>query len=325
MGKQAAILIGSSGYGAFVGSAVRDLDLSLESVDGNTVEMKELQRHPALYVIIATPNYTHRNIVATCLRAGKHVLCEKPLALNLRDITDLYELAAAEGRYLGVGFVLPNHPFYSRLKESQAVRGPIRSVTIRNLATEHTLLPRWYWEKNRSGGWFLVSEIHWYHLFAWLVDAQALRVVAAAEQTSAAGRTVATECRATASGASLHVHHRLDATYATASTHVAVTFADGTRAVIVDWVPQEYHQTDDGGRLGWPEGVARRTVISLDSRGRDAIYRSLILTNVENLLTHRTNDRRLVTLAHRAAMAAQSLADCYTLKRKSTMSSGRMT
>src|SRR5439155_10384502 len=37
-------------------------------------------------VIIATPNFTHRPIAVAAARAGKHVMCEKPLGLNAGEV-----------------------------------------------------------------------------------------------------------------------------------------------------------------------------------------------------------------------------------------------
>ncbi len=45
-------------------------------------------------VVVATPDHSHAAISAACLRAGKHVLCEKPLTINVREARALRELAA---------------------------------------------------------------------------------------------------------------------------------------------------------------------------------------------------------------------------------------
>ena len=46
-------------------------------------------------VIVATPNFTHPPIALAAVAAGKHVLCEKPLALNFADALQMYRAAEA--------------------------------------------------------------------------------------------------------------------------------------------------------------------------------------------------------------------------------------
>lgn len=48
-------------------------------------------------VIIATPNHVHREVAVAAARSGRHVLCEKPLALNLADALEMLEVAEASG------------------------------------------------------------------------------------------------------------------------------------------------------------------------------------------------------------------------------------
>jgi predicted dehydrogenase len=48
-------------------------------------------------VIIATPNATHLPMALACIKAGKHVMCEKPLGLNLREAARMYRAARAKG------------------------------------------------------------------------------------------------------------------------------------------------------------------------------------------------------------------------------------
>ena len=48
-------------------------------------------------VIIATPNFTHKPIAVAAARAGKHVMCEKPLGLNAGEVRTMYEAARDAG------------------------------------------------------------------------------------------------------------------------------------------------------------------------------------------------------------------------------------
>ena len=48
-------------------------------------------------VIIATPNFTHHPIAMSAARAGKHVMCEKPLGRNAGEVREMYEAARTAG------------------------------------------------------------------------------------------------------------------------------------------------------------------------------------------------------------------------------------
>ncbi|SAL19934.1 oxidoreductase domain-containing protein [Caballeronia udeis] len=66
---------------------------------------------PAVDVIhICTPNSTHYPIAMSALAAGKHVVCEKPLATSLSDARALAAAAQAAGRVAAVPFVYRYHP-----------------------------------------------------------------------------------------------------------------------------------------------------------------------------------------------------------------------
>jgi predicted dehydrogenase len=61
-------------------------------------------------VHLTTPNRFHFDQAAAVLRAGKHVLCEKPLAMNSRETAELVRLAKASGRAAGVCYNIRFYP-----------------------------------------------------------------------------------------------------------------------------------------------------------------------------------------------------------------------
>jgi len=71
-------------------------------------------------VVIATPAETHFALAQEALLAGKHVLVEKPLALDEKDARELVELAKRTGKTLMVGHLLQYHPVFGCLKDLAA-------------------------------------------------------------------------------------------------------------------------------------------------------------------------------------------------------------
>lgn len=67
-------------------------------------------------VYIPLPNDIHLKWVKACLKAGKHVLCEKPLALNADEATDMYATASEYGVHLMEAYAYLHSPYVESLK-----------------------------------------------------------------------------------------------------------------------------------------------------------------------------------------------------------------
>lgn len=84
------------------------------------------------WVCIAAPPELHQPMVASALQAGKHVLCEKPIALSTKDARALLEIAEAKGIVHAVDFemrYLPAHAYAKELIDEDYV-GPVHRVDV---------------------------------------------------------------------------------------------------------------------------------------------------------------------------------------------------
>ena len=71
-------------------------------------------------VYIATPFATHHDLAARALRAGKHALVEKPIALDASQAADLFRIAREEGRFLAEAMWMKWNPAFRRLHQELA-------------------------------------------------------------------------------------------------------------------------------------------------------------------------------------------------------------
>ncbi|HEY0168281.1 MAG TPA: Gfo/Idh/MocA family oxidoreductase [Jatrophihabitans sp.] len=80
-------------------------------------DLAELLAAPEIDVVhICTPNRTHTEMALAALAAGKHVICEKPLATSVADARRLTEVAGDAGRVASVPFV---YRFYASVREAR--------------------------------------------------------------------------------------------------------------------------------------------------------------------------------------------------------------
>ncbi|MFI6077887.1 Gfo/Idh/MocA family protein [Actinoplanes sp. NPDC051343] len=80
-------------------------------------------------VSVAVANNLHREIVEAALAAGKHVLCEKPLAPSVTDAQSMVDAAAAApGQVNAVGFTFRRSPAINAIRQQvESALGPVRS------------------------------------------------------------------------------------------------------------------------------------------------------------------------------------------------------
>jgi predicted dehydrogenase len=147
--------------------------------------LEELAADSSVQVVhLCTPNYLHFQEASQLLRAGKHVLCEKPLALDSRESEALLALLKQTGL---VGAVAYNLRYYPLCQEARALirRGAIGQVKLihGNFLQDWLLFPTdWNWRLDPKLGGELraVSDIgtHWMDLVTWMTRSKISQVCA---------------------------------------------------------------------------------------------------------------------------------------------------
>jgi 1,5-anhydro-D-fructose reductase (1,5-anhydro-D-mannitol-forming) len=100
-------------------------------------------------VYVATPVFLHAPQTIQSLRAGKHVLCEKPMAMNETEARSMVQAAQNTGRTLGVAYYRRTYPKVHRAKQLLEA-GAIGEPVLAEL-TSHG----WFDEKETSRSWLI--------------------------------------------------------------------------------------------------------------------------------------------------------------------------
>ncbi|QRK11246.1 Gfo/Idh/MocA family oxidoreductase [Archangium violaceum] len=156
-------------------------------------------------VHICTPNALHEPLALAALKAGKHVVCEKPLAMGLAGAQRLLDAARAHGRVATVPFV---YRFYPTVREARAqvvagTTGPLRLLHGTYLQDWLASPDDWNWrvDPERGGDSRAFADIgsHWCDLVEF-VSGHRITRVSARLSTTVAQRLARQSVNAFASG-----------------------------------------------------------------------------------------------------------------------------
>ncbi|MGN0201985.1 MAG: Gfo/Idh/MocA family protein [Candidatus Cryptobacteroides sp.] len=90
-------------------------------------DLDEMLADPAVRAVyIGTPNHTHRDLALRCLRQGKHVLCEKPLASNAAQAREMAAEARKRGLLLMEAMISTLSPNFRNIQKRMGEIGRVR-------------------------------------------------------------------------------------------------------------------------------------------------------------------------------------------------------
>jgi predicted dehydrogenase len=114
-------------------------------------------------ISLTLPTYLHAEYSEKALSRGVHVLCEKPMALNVADCDRMIEAARRSGQVLQIGHCVRFWPEYAKAKEivDSGKYGRVVAATFQRLgAPPGWSVDNWFVDEKRSGGVALDLHIH---------------------------------------------------------------------------------------------------------------------------------------------------------------------
>ncbi|HEX4297697.1 MAG TPA: Gfo/Idh/MocA family oxidoreductase [Devosia sp.] len=197
-----AAVVGTGFIGAVHIDAIRRLGATVTGVVGSSAgraaekaaqlgvrrayaSYDEMLADPAVDVVhITSPNDDHPAQAAAALRAGKHVVCEKPLALASSDTGMLRTLARDTGLVAAVNFNIRFYPLAHEMRARIRSGGIGKPYLVTGAYLQDWLLKPtdWNWraETGRGGDLRVVGDIgsHWFDLASFVTGSRIVEVMA---------------------------------------------------------------------------------------------------------------------------------------------------
>jgi predicted dehydrogenase len=117
----------------------------------NFDEMKNNADIDIVYIVL--PNDMHAEFVIRAARAGKHVICEKPMATNVEDCERMIDACREAGVKLSIGYRLHFDPFNQEMMRlgQQKILGPIQRLIMKN-GMDVGEPDQWRLDRQKAGG-----------------------------------------------------------------------------------------------------------------------------------------------------------------------------
>ncbi len=143
-------------------------------------------------VDVCVPTDQHASLTVEALEAGKHVLCEKPMARTLAEAAAMIAASQRANRKLMIGHVRRFDHRYVAIKAAIEAGDVGRPVYIRRAERQWLPFPAdaWHWHREAGGGVILDIGVHIADIFHWYFGQMPLSVYAVGRQVRDVARQV---------------------------------------------------------------------------------------------------------------------------------------
>ena len=216
-------------------------------------DMEPMLARPDIAIVtLSTPPYLHGVQGLAALNSGKHLFCEKPLALTIEDAQRLIHAAQTNHVHLTINYVMRHNPYWqaaARLAQS-GILGSLRHMDLQNHAAGLSLPDQhWFWDKKLSGGIWIEHGVHFFDAFSW-VSGAAGTVLGSAQYSRSDGAVDRVEALLRYGDAAAHCYHAFDQSSQTEQTTVRLTFEHGY-VTLREWVPTSLELLTTVERSRW--------------------------------------------------------------------------
>jgi myo-inositol 2-dehydrogenase/D-chiro-inositol 1-dehydrogenase/scyllo-inositol 2-dehydrogenase (NAD+) len=121
-------------------------------------------------IFITTPTFTHHSLTVEAAEAGKHVFCEKPMALTLKEADEMISITRRNNVKLQIGFMRRFDPEFRRAKSliDEGVIG--KPVLVKSVGRGPGLPPRWALDPKTGLGMVAEVNSHDFDTLRWLMN-----------------------------------------------------------------------------------------------------------------------------------------------------------
>ncbi len=307
-------LIGAGAFGEFCLAAFAEMPevriAAVADVDFGRAQRIAAQYNAAAYhdltplladpeieiVALNTPPALHGGQGLAALAAGKHLFCEKPLALSVAEGEQMIQIANQHKRQLTVDYVMRQNPYWAAAAAlaRAGVLGALRHIDLANHANGLSLpATHWFWDESKSGGMWIEHGVHFFDAFQW-VAGQPGEVHSSAAYRRPDGAIDRVEALLGYGQTAAHCYHAFDQSGQTEQTTVTLTFERGY-VTLREGVPTGLELKTAVGRSEWqallPSPVEYTDLPNEQTyarayapQGKSALYRQSIQAGMRQLV-----------------------------------------
>jgi myo-inositol 2-dehydrogenase/D-chiro-inositol 1-dehydrogenase/scyllo-inositol 2-dehydrogenase (NAD+) len=123
-------------------------------------------------VVITTPTAYHRDIAVAAAKAGKHILCEKPMAMNADECEEMIAAAKKHGVKLQIGFMRRFDRSFQHAKNRIQAGEIGRVVQVKSLTHGPSIPKPWMYDLKKSNGPLAEVNSHDIDILRWFADSE---------------------------------------------------------------------------------------------------------------------------------------------------------